>query len=398
MTALRLASGFLELRPNQIYKDEGQLPYVLARELGWSSELVYWVREQLELIEPSDYERWVRKVPVSVSPSRARHTLGFLRHLLHRARDIDVLLVWHLTSESVLNATVYKALNPRGTAVLKLDMDHRALAAFDGSPLLSKRGALRRLFEAAPFDFLTIESQGMYRQLLPFLEAAGHRLHVVPIGIDCSQPLDIDQVLARKENIVLTAGRLGIPQKDNQLLLRAVERLPPSVLGDWQFWLVGSRTPELQFDLEALLARRPDLATHLVLRDFVASREELSALYRRAKVYCLTSRWESFAIVLGEAAYHGCYVMSTDVGVGPEVTDGGKAGTLLRSGDVEGLVKALTEVLAGRVDTARGGRWAHHHSRATYDWPVVARRFASLVDEHRARRTSGRQKGGTHGL
>lgn len=377
-----MACGFLEMLPVQIHKDVGQIPYHLARELGWSCQLVYWMKENHEIVEPGDYGRFVRNVSVSVGHSRRRRLWLFLQYLRRNSKDIDVLLLYHLTSESILYASVYKLLNPRGVAVLKLDMDYRGLSAFDGSGLLSKRGALMRLFQAAPFSFITIETERMYRDLVGHVSDMGHRLHVFPIGIDCSEPVEIEAVLAKKQNIVLTAGRLGVEQKNNQLLLDALDALPPSALGDWEFWFVGSMTPEFKADLGRLRGRRPDLAKRIVVRDFVTSREDLAGIYKRARVYCLTSRWESFAIVLAEAAYYGCYLLSTDVGAASALTQDGRSGQLVRGEDATGLARALAGILSGSTPTEASARDAHRHVKANYDWPAVVRQFADLVQKH----------------
>ncbi len=383
---LRIAAGFLRMQPAQLHKDVGQFPLQLARELGWQSELVYWMPTQVPLNEPEGFARWVRRVPVSYSPSRARHTLMFWRYLVEAARRIDVLLVYHLTSESLGNIALYKALNPRGVAVLKLDMDHRGLAAFEQSEVLSKRWALMHLFAKTPADFLIVETVGIYERLRPHVQRMGHRLHVVPVGIDCSERFDVEQVLREKEDVVLTAGRLGGVQKNNEQLLCAIEQLSPGVLGKWQFWFVGDRAPEFEARVRELRRRRPDLERHLVLREFVSSRAELAEVYRRARVYCLTSRWESFAIVLGEAAFNGCYLVSTDVGAARMLTREGHDGDVLPVEDTAALVRSLEGILTGSTRTEEAARRAHENVRDNFDWPVVARQFAELVHRYRSGR------------
>jgi glycosyltransferase involved in cell wall biosynthesis len=348
--------------------------------------LVYWTEQAITLHEPVDYTRWVRLVNVSVSPSRPRHTVMFLDYLRRRARDLDVLLVYHLTSESLFNLSLYKALNPRGVAVLKLDMDHRALAGFEQAPLLSKRGALMRLFATTPLDFCIIETESMGARLRPHFERMGHPLHVLPIGVDCSDPVDIDRVLATKEKLVLTAGRLGMEQKNAELLLDAMERLPEAVMGDWMFWFVGTRTPEFDTRLADFKRRRPELAARLVVKEFISSREELSALYQRARIFCLTSRWESFGLVLGEAAWAGCYLVSTDIGAAPELTKQGRHGQLVPNEDAGALARALERVMTGKTPTADSARWAHHHVKEQFSWPAIARRLGALVEQHRRNR------------
>lgn len=378
---LRLAAGFLRMEPGLLHKDPGQLPLHLARELGWSSELVYWMDRPFEPNEPTDYARWVRRVPVSVSPSRVKHTLLFLDYVRRNARRIDVLLAYHLTSESLLNLSLYKALNPRGVAVLKLDMDHRALVAFEPNPGVSKRAALMRLFAAAPIDLLTIESESMYRRLKPHAERMGHQLRLLPNGVDWAAPLSREQLLGQKQNIVLTVARLGTEQKNTEQLLDAIEQLPPDRLADWQFWLVGTRTRVLEMRIAQLRARRSDLAERLHVRDFVSSRDELAALYRRARVFCLPSRWESFGIALAEAGYFGCYLVTTDVGAGPELTGHGQYGQLTAVGDTAQLTAALARIITGELSTDDSAAWTHQHVVERLTWPRVARRFAELVEE-----------------
>lgn len=374
------------MEPSLLHKDPGQLPLHLGRELGWTSEFVHWKDHDFQPDLPPAYERWVKNVSVSVSPSRARHTLGFLDYVRRRAKQIDVLLAYHLTSESLFTLSTYKALNPRGVSVLKLDMDHRALVGFEPTPALSKRGVLMRLFAHAPLDLTLIESESMHAHLEPHLRRMGHRLRLFPNGVDDLPLTSPGALLEEKQNVVLTVGRLGAEQKNTELIVDAIERLPQAELGDWQFWFVGSRTPAFDARLAQLRSRRPDLAPRLVVRDFVSSREELAGLYRKARVFCLSSRWESFGIVLAEAAAHGCYLVSTRVGAAPELTGHGVHGQLVNEGDLSQLAAALRRVMTNELPTAASAQWAHRHVVQNFRWPHLARRFSGFIDEVRQSR------------
>lgn len=364
--------------PNLIYKDVGQIPYQLSRELGWDCELVSWARTDMDVIRPDDYGRWVRWRSLGVFSSRFMRGTAFLVYLARCARRVDVLLLYHLTSESLLYCWLFKVLNPRGVAVLKLDMDERALGAFDVRASWKQR-ALVRLFVGMPFDVVTVETERMAAMLRSRAARLGIEPVVFPIGIE-GPPTDIDAVLKNKQPIVLVAGRLGVEQKDNGLLLDAICGLEVADLGAWSFWFVGPRTPEFEVRLKRLRETHPEIAARVVLRDFVASRDALNEVYRRARVYCLTSRWESFAIVLAEAAYQGCYLLSTDVGAASDLTDGGKHGTLVPVGDVEALRAALRKVMRAEVSTEPAARAVHERVKAGFLWPDVVRGFADVVN------------------
>jgi L-malate glycosyltransferase len=387
LATMRIASGFLQMLPNQLHKDEGLLPYFLARNHGYQSELVYWMARDKPLIVPEAYDDYVRRVRVSVSPSGVRHRAQFLRYIALNARSTDVLMVYHLTSESISNAILFKRLNPRGLCVLKLDMDQRGLVAFEKGSLFSKRGALMALFRLAPFDFMTIETERMYESLIGPLGKMGHKLHVLPIGINCVEGPPIEDIVRTKKKVILTAGRLGVVQKNNELMLEALERLSPALLEGYEIWLVGSRTPAFDEYLKALSARRPDLFSRILLRDFVTSRAELSRVYQDSEIYCLSSRWESFAIVLAEAAFAGCYVVSTDVGVAREVTGQGR-GALVPVGDVGAFARALERAITREVDVSTAGMGAHGYVKSKFDWTRVAERFHELVLRYRSDRSA----------
>lgn len=136
--------------------------------------------------------------------------------------------------------------------------------------------------------------------------------HVVPWGLDAPEPMpdttrDID---------ILGAGSL-------------------IGLKNWDLWLdtvalVAQKKP----GLKAVLCgggpektRLKNKAAALGLNvTFVGEvpRPEVLALMRRTRTFLHTSSFESFGFVLAEAAAHGCEVVSTPVGIAPEMAACGK--------------------------------------------------------------------------
>lgn len=375
---VRITCCYPQMLSMLLNKDVGAIPQTLARDFGWQAELVTWQAEPQTLIEPEGFSRWVRHVSLGTFESRPARTAALLRYVAAHAPTTDVLLAYHLTSESLAALTLFKVRNPKGRAVLKLDMDHRALPFFEG-PRSLKQQALWLAFRATPIDLITVETEAMARRIASSVASLGHRLEVFPVGIAPAGR----RTSAPKRRIVLTAGRLGIEQKNNELLLEAIERLPLERIRDWQFWFVGSRTPALDVQLERVRRERPELSALIVVRDFVASREALAQLYDEASVYCLTSRWESVGIVLLEAAQRGCFVVSSRVGVAEELTHGGLLGALFDSDDVDGLVRALLVAIDGHAEHPRA---ALEEKARAYEWPVVCKRFVEMIDQPSRRR------------
>jgi glycosyltransferase involved in cell wall biosynthesis len=93
---------------------------------------------------------------------------------------------------------------------------------------------------------------------------------------------------------------------------------------------------------------------------FVGHVDDPGALYRRATVFAMCSRYEGFGLTLLEAMAAGLPVVAMDCDSGPrEVLDGGSAGILTPDGDEGAFTDALARMLTDqslRTDYAASGR------------------------------------------
>ena len=71
------------------------------------------------------------------------------------------------------------------------------------------------------------------------------------------------------------------------------------------------------------------LVNKVIFKGYISNRDEISKYYKKSKIFCLPSRWESYSIALIEAAYFGNYIISTDVGVAKELLNITKYGELI---------------------------------------------------------------------
>jgi glycosyltransferase involved in cell wall biosynthesis len=156
------------------------------------------------------------------------------------------------------------------------------------------------------------------------LDAPPHAASETPPDIPAGAPL------------VLAIGRL-IEQKDHATLLRAFAR-------------VRAEVPEARLailgwgPLEDELSR---LAAELGLEEAVVltGRAEPRDWLARADVFAHTSRWEGFGIVLLEAMLSSLPVVATRASAVPEIVADGETGVLVEPGDVDGVARALVDLL-----------------------------------------------------
>lgn len=170
------------------------------------------------------------------------------------------------------------------------------------------------------------------------------RIRVIPPAgpppVPARTPAEVRAELgvAPDADLVVTAARLH-PQKGLDVLLDAavaVRRERPGLR--WFVFGDGPLRDELEVAIDArdlrgvvhLAGARPDVDSELAAADVVA----------------VTSQWESGPLVVLEALALGRPVVSTDVGLVPEVIDPA-SGRVVPVGDAAGLAAAIVAALAG---------------------------------------------------
>lgn len=149
------------------------------------------------------------------------------------------------------------------------------------------------------------------------------------------------------------------------MLLEALEKVD---LKDWKFYIIGQVTDSFRTDgqsmyqniIDAFFEKHPDMIEKVIFTGPIYDTKTIFDYYNRAKVFVLTSRHESFANVLSEAASFGCYFLSTDVGGAPFVTNSWKYGIKLKQEDSDGLANAMNRIINGSIEIDPSNRLPRH--------------------------------------
>jgi len=147
-----------------------------------------------------------------------------------------------------------------------------------------------------------------------------------------------EQPAARENRTVLAVGRLT-HAKGFDVLIEAWGRVAKTAPG-WRLRIVGEG--EQRLELEALRAR-------LGLDDSVSlpgACQDIASAYREASIFCLSSRYEGFGLVLIEAMAHALPIVSTNCETGPrELLENGKDARLVAVDDAPMLATALSDLI-----------------------------------------------------
>ncbi len=239
------------------------------------------------------------------------------------------------------------------------------------------RGAWRSRIQAAlALHLASAVTGGSHYALAPL---AGHRSpHWVPLGVDVAAfEAPVERMAGPPWQLIHVASINRI--KDQTTLLRALRLIvdrEPQVQLDW----VGEDT--LGGAMHALCDQL-GLRGHVRFYGFQPS-DAVAPLFRAAHLHLLTSRHESQAVVVGEAAAAGVPTVGTVVGIVADLAP--TAARAVPVGDPAALAEAALGLLRDAAHREQIGRaaqeWARRHDAA---W--TAAQFEDIYRELQGRRS-----------
>jgi glycosyltransferase involved in cell wall biosynthesis len=329
----RFSLLFDDLRSMHLFKDVGQIPFQLHKHYGFDAEIVCRRNEESYLY-----------VDDALKGLKLRFHGGRpYRYLLHNSRDIDILMLFHISTRTIYRGLLYKFLNPKGCLYVKADMngDKIRFACWGERNFFTqaKRIFLFKML-LKKVDIVSFEAEGSFREVKSI---PPEKKLLIPNGFD-PDFIGAHGVRRRpfeeKENIILLVGRHGDFAKNSEFMLETLEAMAD--LPGWRVFFVGSMTADFIRLRDAFLSRNPQLVSQLVFTGELQDKAELFELYSRAKVNCLTSRWEGFPNVAVEGLAFGLVtVMPGSIACCVDITDNCSAGLVFTQGSPESLAKTL---------------------------------------------------------
>lgn len=239
--------------------------------------------------------------------------------------------------------------------------------------------ALRRV------DAVFVENQWMYDRLRGLMDAS--KVIFAPPGIDTDvfRPTDSGP---RRDESILSVGRLSDPRKNVALLFRAYRQLLESTPAAPELVLAGNAGPTPD-DWE--LARSLGIADRVRFLENV-TRAELVELYQHAALYVLSSDEEGLGLVILEAMACGCPVVSTDCGGPSTSVVQGETGFLVPLGDAEALAEKMRALVTDAELRRRMGTRARERAVSVFSLEATGRLFLDWFDralQARADRNEG---------
>lgn len=341
MKRKRFVTLFPSSQNVHLLKDVGMIPYILYREYGYDAALVSF----RDVAGYPSLENEVEGLKLSFLEADPNYQFSkpsakAIKYIWQNGSQIDILNLYHNTTETLFYGLVYKLRNPNGILYLKLDLNiERFEKCLTKLKWLGYNTFFRLVSSIISYE---LDTTGVYlKSIFPILKCKSLKVtNGVDEGLIRKEGIDV-LPFDEKDNLIITVGRIGSPEKNHELLLEALKEVR---LKDWTVVFIGPVEPLFQKKVEALFRDCPDLRERIRFTGPIYERKELYDWYNRAKVFCLTSRWESFGIVLVEALYFGNYIVTTNVASASELTRNGTIGSIFeRESELTGILQDVID-------------------------------------------------------
>jgi glycosyltransferase involved in cell wall biosynthesis len=376
---------FVTIFPNykdfHFYKDPGQIPFRLSK-LGYLSSLVFY-SDGSPLPETGSNINLVR-IPDNIFTRR--FNIGIMVWLIRHSKKIDILNLYHFSWASMLFSGVYKLFNHNGFSYLKLDASRRSgwyqwEADFikgssrergeKGSTSFKNRikNHIIKKKLVSCIDLWSVEDTYTCNAYKAEYDFFGEKLITVFNG-HVADIVSNEEVMQyeKKENIILTVGRLGTEQKATELLLEAFRLIADRC--NYSLHLAGSVEPLFEDFIKNFLAVHKELGGRIIFHGEL-KKKDLLTLYNRSKIFCLPSRYEGMALVFPEAMYFRNVVVTTAMVSPAGIIKENELGIVVSDlGDHE-LANALLSIIEDQDRAKKIADNAHEFSKCSFNWDNI---------------------------
>jgi glycosyltransferase involved in cell wall biosynthesis len=396
VTQKKFVTVFPAYEDFHFYKDPGQIPFRFSK-LGFTSAILCLSDGRPMPVS----EKYLELIRIPSSFFYRKFNAGIVLYLLKNAGKISILNLLHMSWPSLLFATVYKIVNRHGFTYLKLDasrysghypwedvfgqrtesrnsVTRPAVLKERIKGLIAKRYFIKNIDLWSAEDSYTCQS---YESEYPFMGGKmirvynGHSADLTEHGI-------VNEY-SKKENIILTVGRLGTHQKATDILLEGFSIIAGKC--NYDLHLAGTVDPSFNATVRKFQDGHPELKKRIFFHGELG-KSDLYKLYNRSRIFCLPSRYEGMAIVYQEAMYFRNVTVTT-----PYVSPAGlirefSLGLITEGLDPEVLAKTLLAVISDYAMAEILAENAYRFSHENFNWDGIVKELYSEIELRQQRK------------
>jgi len=326
---------------------------------------------QIEFLEPCGRRLFMEK--------------AILNYIQENAKQIDVIHFFHLTKETIYYALYYKKCNPTGKVYIKMDVYNEMLEEgirYSKKKLFNwfhKQKEKQFFKEVTAISAENPTSVDLLKKKFPLLKDKAflitNGVNDAFLGKHFPQPKNFSE----KENIILSVGRIGAKDKNYKMLL---DSFVQAKTDNWQLVLVGPVENGFEIRVNQAIKEHPHLEGKIILAGSIENRVELYKYYDKAKVFCLTSPFESFGIAFVEAMYFGNYIIgTTGMSSFKYISNNLELGSVVEVNDTKGLTLGIDNLVSDPTLLELNYPKAKKQVREKFYWSEIIKELEKALDK-----------------
>lgn len=356
---------YIAYRNEQIMKDPCLIPYAFQQVFGYRAVIVTAIREEYI------YQVNVPGLEFEILPDTVNlddWTTQCCAFIEANYEKIDIMFCFGTYVPYAAMTSTFKKLKPSGKVILKLDANIYWMNRIDFQNTLYKE-----ILENA--DIITCESHRLKEYLS---RKWPYRIDYFPNGYWNWNSNEIVEY-EKKENCIVTVGRIGTHQKANEILLEGFAKCANQIPG-WKLRMVGSIEPAFEEYLKLYFERNTELIDRVNLTGKIIDKKLLYEEYKRAKIFALTSIYEGgMPNVWAEAAKNGCYIITSDIEAADDAINNGKCGEKFPINDADKLAECLIRACLDEERLKRASLEVQQYVNRFFDYKMGVFKLMELL-------------------
>ncbi|PAB60661.1 glycosyltransferase [Anaeromicrobium sediminis] len=362
-----------ECANHYLIKDYGMIPYVMHKYFGYDSRIAAYKGENLPYLYKEVKGLKIDYIGKYADGSNFWHdtNINGYSYLAQNAKKIDILQIYWLIPRTFNWIKIYKYINPKGKVYLKLDENVRI-----------KNKNFDKIFNKTNInilnqcDLISVETKELYEYINKNWSL---KVAYIPNGFfayDYENRMDVKY--EEKENIICTVGRIGNNLKATEILMEAF-KIASTHIPNWTLKIIGSIEKGFETYIENFFKESPNLKDKIIFTGKIIDRERLKKEYDKSKIFCLTSRSESFCIALAEAISSGCYIISSNIVSANDITDNQKYGDIFEIDNIEQLSQLLIHACHNETKLKRVCNEVQNYAYEKFSWVKICAKIDKLL-------------------
>ncbi|QGU95000.1 glycosyltransferase [Clostridium bovifaecis] len=347
-----------------LVKEMGMIPYKLHKNFGYDSKIACYNLDDYTYLQEE-----VKGLKIDfIDRNYNSYSLDGLRYLKKESKNIDILQIFHVTLYSLLYAFMFKRLNNRGKIYLKLDCSHKLVERISALNKI-QYWLLNKYLDKV--DLISAEQKELVKKLKELLPKQKNKIINIPNGVDYKylKSKNIAYDYNKKENIILSVARIGAEEKNIEMLMDAYASIKNVETLGWKLRIVGPIEEGFRGYIDKFFKEHPDMKNIIEFTGEINNRQELFKEYEKAKIFSLTSKFESFGIAFIEAAALGDVIVSTDVGIASEIIRDSN-GAVVGIDDTKALSRKLEKFMLTE-ELEKYSLCTYNVCKENFDWDKI---------------------------